>query len=72
MTWRIASFMEGFPARSETYILWHMTELIRSGHEVTLYPVRLNSAEGAHEEVSRRQHAVHRALLPSEWITPLQ
>lgn len=66
MSWRVASFMEGFPARSETYILWHMTELIRAGHDVTLYPVRRNSPEGAHDEVSR-YNFMERVVAPPVW-----
>ncbi len=48
---KIATFMETFPALSETYILWHMSELIRSGQEVELYPVQQGSTEKVHEEV---------------------
>ena len=31
---KIAAWMETFPALSETYILWHMAELLRDGVDV--------------------------------------
>lgn len=49
----IALFMETFPALSETYLLWHMSELVKSGQEVALYPVRKGSTEKMHDEVTR-------------------
>jgi colanic acid/amylovoran biosynthesis glycosyltransferase len=35
---RVAALMETFPAWSETYILWHIAELSRSGQSVTIFP----------------------------------
>jgi colanic acid/amylovoran biosynthesis glycosyltransferase len=35
---RIAALMETFPAWSETYILWHISELVRAGQSVAIMP----------------------------------
>lgn len=49
----IAVFMETFPALSETYLLWHMTELVKSGQQLGIYPVKRGSTEKMHDEVTR-------------------
>lgn len=35
---RLALFMDKFPSFPETYVLWHIAELLRAGQDVTLYP----------------------------------
>ena len=34
---KVATFMSLFPSFPETYVLWHISELVRSGQDVTLY-----------------------------------
>lgn len=45
--------METFPALSETYILWHMAELLRDGVELTIYPAQRGDDTKVHEEVTQ-------------------
>ncbi len=40
----VATFMNLFPSFPETYVLWHISELVRSGQEVTLYAERVDRA----------------------------
>ena len=73
----IALFMETFPTLSETYLLWHMTELVRSGQRVELYPVRRGPTQKMHDEVTRMSRALlnrqrmhrHALLAPSRLST---
>ena len=48
---RIAALMETFPAWSETYILWHMAELVRSGQSLSIFPSTLGKTSPVQPEV---------------------
>ena len=43
--------MNTFPALSETYVLWHMVELVKAGVDLEIWPVSLGNTERVHDEV---------------------
>jgi colanic acid/amylovoran biosynthesis glycosyltransferase len=49
---RVAALMETFPAWSETYILWHISELVRAGEDVSIFPSTRGQASVVQPEVS--------------------
>ncbi len=63
---KVATFMESFPSFSETYILWHMSQLKLSGVDVELYPVLRKYPERMHEEVTTHRFLEH-VHAPPEW-----
>jgi glycosyltransferase involved in cell wall biosynthesis len=61
---KISLFMDKFPSFPETYVLWHIAELVRAGQDVTLYPAH------ADWQAERVQPEVEELGLLSRIVTP--